>query len=216
MPSLILVVLVCWLSGCATIFGAKQKDFDLRSDPDQADVYENGHKIGTTPAKLRLSNLKEHTFVFKKLGYNPASCTLEKGTDAGWVIGTILGWGLLGVVVDGATGNWSQTKGKECTGVLEPAPGAPTAAPMATAPDAARTAVNPASEVAPSPPTTQAQPAAGYTQLPEGTNYIGDPRIRVYYPVGCAAQHDIPAELQIFFQSAAGAERDGFRRSGDC
>jgi hypothetical protein len=49
-----------------------------------------------------------------------------------------------------------------------------------------------------------------------GTNYVGDTRIHVYYPLGCAAQHAIPADFQVYFQSADGATRDGFVASGDC
>ena len=61
-------------------------------------------------------------------------------------------------------------------------------------------------------------PAAdvGYTALPPGTNYVGDARIRKYYPVGCAAQHAIPADQQLFFQTEDGAGQDGFTPSGDC
>jgi hypothetical protein len=56
----------------------------------------------------------------------------------------------------------------------------------------------------------------GYTKLPVGTNYVGDARLHVYYPLGCAAQHAIPADSQVFFQTAEGAMRDGFVPSGDC
>jgi hypothetical protein len=42
-------------------------------------------------------------------------------------------------------------------------------------------------------------PDAGRTALPVGTNYVGDVRLRVYYPIGCAAQHAIPTEFQVFF-----------------
>ena len=60
------------------------------------------------------------------------------------------------------------------------------------------------------------QPDAGRTQIPAGTNYVGDTRLRLYYTIGCAAQHAILPQFQVFFQTAAGAEADGFRRSGDC
>jgi hypothetical protein len=59
-------------------------------------------------------------------------------------------------------------------------------------------------------------PVAGFTKLPAGTNYVGDARIMVYYPIGCAAQHAIPAESEVFFRTAGGAEGDGFKLSGDC
>lgn len=60
------------------------------------------------------------------------------------------------------------------------------------------------------------RPVVGRTRLPVGTAYVGDARLKLYYPIGCAAQHAIPAEFQVFFQSSGGAERDGFKPSGDC
>jgi len=106
-------------SGCAAILGTKQKSFDLQSTPSGAEVFVDGNRIGTTPVKVKLSNQKEHTFVFRKEGYKEASCTLVRGTGAGWVILDILA-GVVPVVVDAATGSWSQTKGSACSGTLEP------------------------------------------------------------------------------------------------
>jgi hypothetical protein len=60
------------------------------------------------------------------------------------------------------------------------------------------------------------QPDAGRTRLPAGTNYVGDVRLKLYYPIGCAAQHAIPAQFQVFFQTSSGADADGFRPSADC
>ncbi len=115
----------------------------------------------------------------------------------------------------------------------------PMTAPFGLAPAHARTAAeHPSPEPAPAPVHLVAQPAApvatavpidtgttgkssagpvaGFTRLPVGTNYVGDTRIMVYYPIGCAAQHGIPAESQVFFRTAGGAEGDGFKLSGDC
>jgi hypothetical protein len=71
-------------------------------------------------------------------------------------------------------------------------------------------------DTTPTPGQPYVAPVAGVTALPLGTDYVGDSRIKVYYPLGCAAQHAIPPDMQIFFQTAEGAERDGFKRSGDC
>ena len=121
MRALALGFLIVLSTGCAAIFGSKQKDFDLQSTPAAADVFLNGNRVGTTPVTVKLSNQKEQTFVFKKEGYKDATCTLAKGTGAGWVVLDILG-GLVPVVVDAATGSWSQTRGKSCSGNLEPIP----------------------------------------------------------------------------------------------
>ena len=78
----------------------------------------------------------------------------------------------------------------------------------------------PASQApAPAPPPVAAPVSStdvGKTQLPVGTNYVGDTRLRLYYPIGCAAQHAILPQFQVFFQTGTGAEADGFKRSGDC
>jgi hypothetical protein len=116
---LIGIALTAVLSGCAAIIGSKQKDFSLTSSPSGAAVYLEGNRLGTTPVKVKLSNQETHTFVFRRQGYQETSCTLTRGTDAGWVILDVL-TGLVPVVIDAATGSWSQTKGDSCSGNLEP------------------------------------------------------------------------------------------------
>jgi PEGA domain len=227
MRALILACAVWGLTACASVLGSKQKDFDLRSTPDGADVFLNGNRVGTTPVTVKLSNQAQHTFVFKKAGYKDGSCTLARGTGAGWVIFDVV-TGLVPIIIDAATNSWSQTKGSNCTGALQPITDAtaqlPTKAMNVPAPEPAPASPEPptsASSQVPSPGTSmpgqsQVPPVAGYTELPPGTNYVGDARIRKYYPPGCAAQHAIPADQQIFFQTAEGAERDGFSASADC
>jgi hypothetical protein len=74
-----------------------------------------------------------------------------------------------------------------------------------------------AAQPAPAPPSAvPPRPSVGYTRLPPGTNYVGDTRIKIYYPITCAAQHAIPPAFQTFFQTEEGAMDDGFKRSGDC
>lgn len=119
MRTLALALITFSLAGCAAILGSKQKDFDLQSTPQGADVFLDGNRLGTTPVKVRLSNQAQHTFVFRKEGYKDATCTLTKGTGAGWVIFDVL-TGLVPIVIDAATNSWSQTKGATCSGALEP------------------------------------------------------------------------------------------------
>lgn len=114
-----LAVAACALTGCAAVLGSKQKDFDLQSTPQGAEVFLNGNRLGTTPVKVKLSNQAEHTFVFRKEGYKDATCTLSRGTGAGWVIFDVV-TGLVPIVIDAATNSWSQTKGSTCSGALEP------------------------------------------------------------------------------------------------
>jgi hypothetical protein len=120
MRTLLAIGAVLHLTGCAAILGSSEKDFSLQSSPQGAEVYLEGNRIGTTPVKVRLDNHKTHTFVYRKEGYKDSTCTLSKGTGAGWVVLDVLS-GLVPVIVDAATGSWSQTKGSSCTGALEPA-----------------------------------------------------------------------------------------------
>jgi hypothetical protein len=71
-----------------------------------------------------------------------------------------------------------------------------------------------ASPSQPAPPPQR--PAVGYTRLPPGANYVGDTRLKLYYPLECGAQHAIAPAYQAFFQTEEGAMDDGFKRSGDC
>lgn len=114
---LVTLFLTLTLTGCAAILGSKQKDFNLTSDPPGAVVYEGGNRLGTTPLKVELSNLEAHTFTFRRDGYQETTCTLSKGTSGGWIVLDVIA-GLVPVIVDAATGNWSQTKGDTCHGSL--------------------------------------------------------------------------------------------------
>jgi hypothetical protein len=98
--------------------------------------------------------------------------------------------------------------------------------PAATpAPEAVPTyepAMPPARQPAAAPPdTAEARPSPSAdpterTAWPAGTQIVGDTRLMLYYPAACAARKAIPPKFQVLFQSAAGAERDGFKPSGDC
>jgi hypothetical protein len=134
----------CWLfafasafalQGCAAVLGSKTAVVPAVSEPPGADVYLNGARIGTTPITVRLLHKKSHTLIFRKAGYQDASCTLVSRTDGGWVILDVLS-GLIPILIDAATGDWSQISDKNCSVTL-PAIGAqPGLASAALAPEA--------------------------------------------------------------------------------
>lgn len=117
--SVLILVLASAVGGCASVLGTKSKDFEFTSNPVGATVTVDGNPAGTTPVKIHLSNLKDHTIVFRKDGFQDATCTLSKGTGGGWVILDVL-TGLVPVIIDAATNNWSQTKGNGCSQQLVP------------------------------------------------------------------------------------------------
>lgn len=114
-----LLLLAMLLTGCATILGSKTSQFDFNTQPQGARVVVDGTPLGTTPTTAQLSNTKEHQVVFQMQGFNDGGCTLTKSTGAGWVVADVL-FGLAPIIVDAATGNWSQNKEHSCQMTLTP------------------------------------------------------------------------------------------------
>lgn len=97
-----LCVVLCG-SGCATIISGKNQDVHVTSDPPGAQVKaETGVSI-TTPGELTLARNKRHTLVAE---YADASAQQKelKSDMNGWVFGNILFGGIIGAVVDFASG----------------------------------------------------------------------------------------------------------------
>lgn len=141
MLAVFIVLATSVAGGCAAIFGSKQKDFTLNSAPMGADVYLKGNRLGTTPVTIKLGNHAAHTFVFRRVGYRDATCTLDRGIGPGWIFLDIL-LGLVPVVIDALTNSWSQTKGDGCITILDPLS---TGAPTPSVPPLSPTQAKPAS-----------------------------------------------------------------------
>jgi hypothetical protein len=206
MRVLITAAFVLATSGCAAILGSKQKDFNLNSSPTGADVYLNGNRLGSTPLKVKLSNQATHTFVFRRQGYQESTCTLNRGTGAGWVILDVL-TGLVPIVIDAATGAWSQTKGDGCLQSLEPG------SAVATPPPAEAPARVPP-QAAPAP--TPVAPPGLVDAAPQGTNWIANGLTKTYYQVGCPEAARIPPADRLFYGSESSLKAAGFKRAQEC
>jgi hypothetical protein len=115
------VLLALAVTGCATLFASHSKDLSLTSSPVGAEVFVDGNPVGVAPVKFNVNNHKSHVITFKLAGHQPATCTLDTRTGAGWVILDVLG-GLIPVIIDAATGNWTQLTNDSCYGTLTPIP----------------------------------------------------------------------------------------------
>lgn len=188
-------------SGCAAVFGSKQKNFELQSYPQGAEVMTDGNRLGATPMRATLSNLKEHTFVFRKEGYKDATCTLTKGAGGGWIVLDVL-FGLVPVIIDAATNSWTQTQGDSCNTSLEPLAGPVPAAVPASAPVGA----------VPSQPTTPQLVDA----VPTGANWIASEQARVYYQVGCPAASNILPSDRLYYRNEQSLVNAGFVKASTC
>lgn len=101
----VILVVVFSLVGCATLFKQKSRTVAFNSDPQGADIYINGNRMGKTPLPMNLSNLKAVTVTFKKEGYEDKTYIINTKVGGGWVVLDCLG-GFIPVIIDAVTENW--------------------------------------------------------------------------------------------------------------
>jgi len=110
LPFAWLPLLLTGLTGCGLILGGgSRQTIQVQASP--ADT-----KVSTTPetgeynapTTLDLKRNTDYTIRFAKDGYSPASIQLESHVRAGYVVADVLLTGLVGVVVDAASGGWSK------------------------------------------------------------------------------------------------------------
>jgi len=103
---ILIIALICiYLSSCALVFKGTKEEVSFRSDPQRAEVYVNGIRMGETPLTLKLVTKQTYAIEFKIEGYKPKSFQINNKVGAGWVVLDIV-LGLVPVVVDAATGAW--------------------------------------------------------------------------------------------------------------
>jgi len=100
------LVLFCVLSiSCASIFKGSSADIRVNSNPAGANIFINGIDRGVTPQTLSLKRNSDYLLTFKKEGYEDLNFEIFKKFDIGTaVVGNIFSWGLVGIIVDVATG----------------------------------------------------------------------------------------------------------------
>ena len=101
----IVLMSVVSLVGCATLFKQKSRTVAFDSDPQGAEIYINGNRMGKTPMPMNLSNLKAVTVTFKKEGYDDKTYIINTKVGGGWVVLDCLG-GFIPVIIDAVTENW--------------------------------------------------------------------------------------------------------------
>src|SRR5687768_3104358 len=94
-------------TGCGTIFNGTRQTIVATSAPDQASIaVEPGGGKFTTPSSLSLERKNDYNLTFTKEGYSPATFQIQHKMNAGILVLDILA-GLVGVIVDAATGGWN-------------------------------------------------------------------------------------------------------------
>jgi hypothetical protein len=108
-------------SGCGLVMGGGSRQVvRATSSPDGALVTTSPETAETrTPAALNLERKNSYVLTFTKEGYAPAKAELQRSTRAGIVVADVLLTGLIGVVVDAATGSWYKLSPEVVTVALE-------------------------------------------------------------------------------------------------
>jgi hypothetical protein len=114
---LTLAIFVVSLSGCATIIQSSKQNVGVSSSPSQAKVLVNNVELGVTPIILPLKRKENHVISINLEGYQPYQATLSRGLS-GWVVGNIIFGGIIGLVVDAATGAMYKLSPEQITGNL--------------------------------------------------------------------------------------------------
>lgn len=115
---IIAIIVICvFVASCATLFKGTQEEIRFGSDPQRAEVWINGVKMGETPFSVKLESKKTYTIEFRLEGYESVVKNISNKIGAGWIILDILA-GLVPVIIDAATGAWYSLDQKNVDAVL--------------------------------------------------------------------------------------------------
>jgi hypothetical protein len=90
-------------SGCASIVSGRNQDVHITSNPPGAHVESETGVSVTTPGEITLVRNKPHTLVARYGDAEPQQVELRSDLN-GWVFGNILFGGIIGAVIDFASG----------------------------------------------------------------------------------------------------------------
>ncbi len=99
-----LIIAVLVLSSCSAIFNGSKDMVSINSDPGGAKVIIDGANQGVTPMSVSLKRGKNHVIEIKMEGYDYYKLTTDN-TITGWFWGNLICGGILGLVIDLATGS---------------------------------------------------------------------------------------------------------------
>lgn len=119
------LVLLLSCASCASIITGSKDSITVDSSPQGAYFTTNSGHSGTTPSKITIPDDLDLEVKYTLAGYQDAEAEVNSRMSA-WILGNVLIGGIIGLVIDFATGNY-QTHRDEVSVTLrslhEPAPG---------------------------------------------------------------------------------------------
>lgn len=113
----ILIIFPLVITSCATIVHGSRQQVAIVCDPKRAKIDIDGTSLGHTPYLARLTRRNNHLLKIELEGYLPYEITLKRKLD-GWIFGNILLGGVIGIVIDAATGSMYKLSPKDVTAQL--------------------------------------------------------------------------------------------------
>ena len=98
-----IITVMSFISGCCSIMQGTKQSVGISSTPTGAAVCVDNMACGVTPLIKDLKRGDEHIIKIEMQGYMPHEIALTKKVS-GWVWGNIVFGGLVGLIVDAATG----------------------------------------------------------------------------------------------------------------
>ncbi len=101
---LLAIIVLASFTSCATIMSDSETEVTIASEPEGADIYIDGYRIGKTPYKGYLDH-EDHTVEIRKDGYESTIVRINKSLKMGWQIADIFLTGFVGNLIDLCTDN---------------------------------------------------------------------------------------------------------------
>lgn len=116
----VLYALILWpLTGCGAIFNGTTQTIRAQSSPQGATITTNpATGTFTTPASLEMERSNSYVLTFSREGYSDATFQIRRTMNGGILVLDILA-GLVGVIVDAATGAWYNLSPEDVSVTLE-------------------------------------------------------------------------------------------------
>lgn len=118
---IIIAIIVCTMSACATIFAKDTRSIMITSNPSGAEIHIDGRAHGTTPTRIKVNDHERLEVTIVKQGFKPGGCYINTSVEAVWiVVDVLLIYTVVPIVVDLITGEWSSLNSAYCTVQLAP------------------------------------------------------------------------------------------------
>jgi hypothetical protein len=99
----IVILFFSIVTSCASIISTSKQTININTNPSGANVSINGENVGISPLFYSFSRKNDYTVKIDLAGYQPYELRLTRSLNP-WVFGNIIFGGLIGIVIDAATG----------------------------------------------------------------------------------------------------------------